>query len=145
MTFSCNGRSGYETFDHTADVGLAVRGTDLPDLFVQAVIGLAATMFGAASVAPRQARPVRVEGEGDEALLVAWLEEVLFAFEVDGFLTAAVRLDALADGAATGALLGELYDPDRHELGAHVKAVTWHDLAIRRLANHYEVRVVFDV
>ena len=88
---------------------------------------------------------MRAEGGAPEELLVGWLEEILFAFEVDGFVPAAARVESLGDGEVVGELRGEDLDPRRHELRHAVKAVTYHDLAIKRVAGGYEVHIVFDV
>lgn len=138
-------RSGYETFEHTADVGLLVRGVDLPDLFLQAALGFLYVMFGDAPVRRERTMPVRAEGHGPEVLLVAWLEEILYAFEVHRFVPAEVRLLSLEEGQARGELVGEAFDPERHELAAVVKAVTYHDLTINRRQGGFEVRIVLDV
>jgi SHS2 domain-containing protein len=124
-------QSGYETFDHTADVGLLVRGRDMEDLFVQAAAGLIALLFGAGPV--------------QEELLVAWLEEILMAFELEGLAIAGVDGVRLGRGVVTGELAGEPFDAARHELCTHVKAVTYHDLVVRRSACGCEVRLVLDV
>jgi len=144
-TLGGTAQSGYETFDHTADVGLLVRGRDMEDLFARAAAGLIELLFGAGPVQARTTRTVRAEGAGPEELLVAWLEEILMAFELEGLAIAGVYDVRLGRGVVTGELAGEPFDPARHELCTHVKAVTYHDLAVRSSAHGCEVRLVLDV
>jgi len=44
-----------------------------------------------------------------------------------------------------GELKGEPFDRRRHRVLCNVKAVTYHDLAIKRTDDRCEVRIVFDV
>jgi SHS2 domain-containing protein len=145
LALSDNSLSGYQTFEHTADLGLIVRGRDMMDLFAQAAAGMLELMFDTAAVRPERHQELLARGEEPEELLVGWLEEVLYAFEVEGFAAARARVLSLDAGALSGELVGEPFDPARHELRAHLKGVTWHGLAIRRTADCLEVRIVFDV
>jgi SHS2 domain-containing protein len=139
-----NDGRGYETFEHTADLGLLVRGRDLRDLFELAALGLCRIMFGRATAGTAE-RTVAQEGEEPEELLVAWLEEIIFAFEVEGFLTARAVVDDLGPGSVSGRLVGSVPPPGTARLGHSVKAVTYHDLEIRAADGLLEARVVLDV
>ncbi len=136
---------GHDTFEHTADVGIRAWGRDLPELFEQAAAALIEALLDPETVGHEQTRPVEVDGDSPEEVLVAWLEEVLFAFEADQFAPAAARVEAMEDGRLRGAIEGEPLDQARHELRSAVKAVTYHDLTIRETGVGYEVRIVLDV
>ena len=87
--------------------------------------------------------PVRVEASDVEALLVEWLNEVLFRLESsDRCLTeAAVReLDE-------NALMGEvgLVDCVGEPEGTELKATTYHQLSIRPAGSGWSATVYFDV
>ncbi|MHC5034645.1 MAG: archease [Planctomycetota bacterium] len=137
--------SGYETFEHTADVGLKVRGATLRDLFEQAAAGFINVMFDTGTINCVRTMSISARGGDPEELLVAWLEEILFAVEADGFAPAAVRVTKLGPTEVAGELTGEDFDPERHHLSCAVKAVTYHDLKIRRTNGACEVSIVFDV
>ena len=145
MVSDSGGSGGYDTFDHTADVGLRVWGADLTELFEQAAEGLIELLVDPATV--RRARSVQIEAAGEEVedLLVSWLSEILFAFDAESLTPVAVEVTAFEEARATGVLWGEDLDPARHQLRQHVKAVTYHNLAIRRVGGRFEVRIVFDV
>jgi SHS2 domain-containing protein len=137
--------SGYEEFEHTADVGLRVWGRDLADLFEQAGAGFINVMIDAGSVRCRERYTIEVEAEGVEELLVAWLHEILFALDAEGFAPRSVAVECIEPGRVRGGLCGERFDPERHEVRQPVKAVTYHDLQVRTTAGGYEVSIVFDV
>ncbi|MHC4480302.1 MAG: archease, partial [Planctomycetota bacterium] len=124
---------------------LRVRGASPADLFEQAGNGFVSLLLDPERVSPLRTMAIAAEGGDPEGLLVAWLEEILFAFEVEGFAPASVRVESLAPGTVTGELAGEEFDPRRHQMRSAIKAVTYHDLAIRETDGRYEVSVVFDV
>jgi SHS2 domain-containing protein len=132
----------YREIEHTADWALEVRAASLPELFVEAAHG----MFDLAGQPPSeegegQPRRVELEAEDLESMLVAWLQELLYLSEVEG-----VRLDHVAIEALTPTRLSaaaQARPAARPEKA--IKAVTYHNLAIRRDAGGYVVVVVFDV
>jgi SHS2 domain-containing protein len=138
-------QAGWETFEHTADVGLRVRADSLENLFLNAARGFVEMLFGNANVRAERTVRVRAEGGEPEDLLVAWLEEVLFACEVDGLVPARIEMVQFGGGRLDAALYGEDFDPGRHEWLTRVKAVTYHDLSIQQADPGYTVDIVFDV
>ena len=131
----------FEEIEHTADRALRIYGRDLEDLFGNAAEGLAALMLppdGGASEGV--ARSVELEAIDAESLLVAWLSELAFWAETESLVfrrfdfteLSPTRLRAVAHGGPEA-------------LEKHVKAVTFHELAIRPVPQGLAATVVFDV
>jgi SHS2 domain-containing protein len=137
--------SGWEVVDHTADVALEVRGEDMPALFGAAASGFIELMMGDSPVAESRSQELHVEGDDAEELLVSWLEEILYLFEARGLAPARAEIHEVKEGQVTGRLFGEPFDPDRHAVEQAVKAVTYHDLHIRREEGMYRARLIIDV
>ena len=135
----------FEPFEHDADLGLRVRGRSFEELCANAARGMVQLMVDPAAVRPVQ--DVRLQAEGDDAemLLVDWLNQILFAFEVDRFVPAQVEVTAAGAGRLQGLLRGETLDESRHETRHAIKAVTYHRLSVRKTGEGYEVSIVFDV
>ena len=130
----------YEEIDHTADYAIRVRGLDLPSLFIEAARGMNA-LTGGAPVGPAVSREIQVEASDLEALLVSWLEELAFLMEIEGemysdFNVISLSPTSLRVRAQGGAVTG---------LDKQIKAITFHDLAIRHTAAGYQTTIVFDV
>jgi len=122
-----------EIFDHTADVGLKVRGASLGDLFQTAAQGL----FDYIVVNRHEVRTERWDSitlEADEAseLLAMWLNELIYRLETEHRIYAEFVVDVADDGCRLQARIGgEPIDPDRHILDHEVKAVTRHGLSLQ--------------
>ncbi len=135
-----------ETFEHTADVGLAARADSLPELLEALADTLADFICTRAGVRERQAHPLAVAAEDVEALTVDFLHDVLLAIQTDRFAVARTQVTAADEHSATATLHGEPYDPARHEYGSEVKAITYHQLHVARNdAGQWEARVIIDV
>lgn len=134
-----------ETFEHTADIGLAGRADSLGELFEALAEGLAGLVCPRGQVTAAQTRSVQVEAEDVEASLVDFLVEVMTAVQVDRFLVAEVRVTEITPLAVSADLAGEPYDADRHEWGHEVKAITYHQLKVAREADAWVGRVIVDV
>jgi len=135
----------FEEFEHASDLGLRVRGRTLREMFENAGRGLARLMADPAGVNPSEALELEASGDDNEMLLVAWLGEVLYAFEVEHFVPHEVEVLELEAGRLKGLVRGERFDAGRHEIRHAIKAVTYHNLNIREGAGGYEADIILDV
>jgi SHS2 domain-containing protein len=135
----------HEIFDHTADLGLRIRADDLRGLFEEA----ARALFSAMVANLDEVRPVdevtfKIEGTERDELLRDWLAELLYTFDTRHLLLVQfeVRLD---EAGLTATARGEPLDPQRHELGAELKAVTYHGLKVEQQQDGWLAEVIVDV
>ncbi len=137
--------AGYAIFGVTADKGIRAWGPDLAEAFRQAALGLWSLMVDPATVCPRREVSLTAEAGDREALLVAWLNELLYLYEAHGFVAAdcAVRVDT--EYALSAMVRGEDVNPDRHVPIGHVKAATYHLLRVAPGARGWEIQAVVDV
>lgn len=135
----------YEIVDHTADVGIRVHGRDLREVFEKAALGFYDLMVGLDSVEIRQSRQVCVEAQALDELLVQWLSELLYLFEVEGFLGKAVQVSVDPSWRLTASVHGEILDPDRHRVEIVYKAVTYHTASVTFADGLWSAQVIFDV
>jgi SHS2 domain-containing protein len=134
---------GFELLEHTADVGIRARGATLEEAFEQATLGLA-EVLGALRPGPGATVAVEVAAGDPGALLVDWLNEVLWLHEVRGHAgVAAVRVERVEGGRAAGAVTFSSTDPPAE--GTFVKAVTYHRLRVGRDAGGWLAEVYLDV
>jgi len=136
---------GWEHFDVEADVGVRAWGGTRAAAFAQAALGVLALIVEPSSVARRDSRAVRAQGETPETLLAAWIDECLYVHEIEGFVAADVEVDECTDTVVHGRLVGEPIDPSRHHLGTVVKAATLHRISVASSGGRHEVRIIVDV
>ena len=89
--------------------------------------------------------PVSVEASDREALLVAWLNELVYLYEAKELIGADCRIVSLTETSLNAEVWGETLDRSRHVIVGHVKAVTYHQLHVGPTAKGWEARVVVDV
>lgn len=135
---------GFETIEHTADVGIRAWAGSLSELFAEAARALMAVM-GRASGPATAACIIDVEAPDLEALIEAWLSEVLFVFEVRGMAPSEFDVDVQEHPwRVTAEVRGPPAEQFEQE-GPAVKAVTYHDLSVRSGPEGWEARVYLDV
>lgn len=135
----------YETFEHTADLGLRIRAADLDTLFAEAGRALFATLVeDLDTVAAVQRLEVQLAGDDKDYLLFDWLRTLLYRFDAEHVLLSRFEAHVRDDGL-TGAAWGEPLDRSRHELAHEVKAITYHGLRVERTADGWLAEVIVDI
>jgi SHS2 domain-containing protein len=139
---------GYTFIDHTADVAADLTGRTLEDLFGAAAQALTDTITDRAQVGTVITQAVTLEAASAEDLLVDWLNELLYRFEVQNVLVfdATPTIEEAQGRWHLGATVaGEIFNPARHPSRVLVKGATYHGLAITRRAGEWHARIVFDI
>jgi protein archease len=134
--------SPFELLEHPADVKLRARGATLQELFTNAAAGMMTYLFGE-GIAERKAeqtQTIAIEGRDREALLVDFLSELLYraTSQYRAYVDFSVR--EMTDRkivVAAGVVPAQATDD--------IKAVTHHELAVRRQGDHWEATVVLDI
>lgn len=135
----------WETFEHTADIGLAASADTLGELFEALAEGLAGLIAPAGQVRPAERREISACSEDVEALAVDFLAEVMNAIQPERFLVASVAVGEITQTSVRAELSGEAYDPARHELCREIKAVTYHELKVAQERDVWIARVILDI
>ena len=135
----------YELFDHTADLGLRIRGDNLKELFEEA----ARALFSVIVVNLQAVRTVRqltfeIPGARRDELLFDWLGELLWTFNAEHVLLCEFEVD-VREAGLTATARGEPFDPVRHELDAEVKAITYHGLKVEPDDAGWLAEVIVDI
>ncbi|HEX2163757.1 MAG TPA: archease [Thermoanaerobaculia bacterium] len=136
--------------DHTADVAVEIEAASLGALFAEAAGALADVVTDRATVRPAVFRRFELAAPDLETLLVDWLGELVYVFEVDRQLFRDAEV-TVTENAAGGPRLdavarGEAYEPERHPIKVQVKAVTHHRIEVScRPDGTWLGRVIFDI
>lgn len=139
---------GYSFVDHTADVAADLTGRTLGELFQAAAQALTDTMTEIARVQPLVTQSVTLESESLEDLLVDWLNELLYRFEVQNLLVSDASVAVQQAGVrwhVRATVAGEPFDPARHPARVLVKSATYHGLSVAHDAHGWRARIVLDI
>jgi len=139
----------YEFLDHTADVAVALDAETREELFAEALRAFTDTVTDRDTVGADEGHDLEAEAATLPELLVEWLGELVYRFDVDGLLFADVTglvIEETDEGfRLTGRAHGEPYDKERHPLQVEVKGVTYHDLVVEQDDGGWRARVIFDI
>ena len=138
-------RRPYRQLPHTADLAWRLWGDSLPELFENAGRALSATLTDRRYLRRRATREVSLRARDREALLVDWLNHLLYLFDVDGFLGRDFQMVSLSPGGLKAMVTGESFDPTRHPSRTGVKAATFHQLSIVPVKDWWQATVVLDL
>ena len=134
----------FDILDHTADVGIIAYGASLNQAFANAARGLFSLITDLDDVEEALSRDIEVTAPDQESLLVAWLNELIYRFDVENILLNRFDVTQLDSTRLKARTYGEKVDSSRHKLKTGVKATTYHMLKVEK-TNGYQVQVLFDI
>jgi SHS2 domain-containing protein len=133
----------FDYLPHTADIGLVAYGQNLPEAYANAAYGMFSIITDLRKVRQIETRNIELEENDPEALLFAWLNQLIYLFEVERILFKKFDIVTLAEGRLMAICRGEKIDTNRHALRLGVKAATYHLLKVDPEKN--QVQIIFDV
>ncbi len=142
--------ASHEFFDHTSELGLRIRASSFAELLAEAARGLGKLMLrGRPSSSSGPWYALEVNATDREALLVDWLNELIFRAEVERWIAVEIEIVAATDTMLSARARGVAVD----EAPALVKAATHHGLVVRHVGggegggggDDVEAEVVLDV
>ena len=136
--------SRFELIDHTADIGIVAHGNDLREAFANTACGMFSLIAELEGVGEELSRKIDVRAPDREALLVAWLNELLYIFDVDHIIFSRFEITGLSRTRLQAEAYGDKIDTSRHRLKTEVKAATYHALKVEK-ENGFRVQVILDL
>lgn len=138
-------RERFEMLDHIADIQVRVHGDNLKELFSNAAYALFSSIADLANVTASTKVVVEARAADLEGLLVQWLSELLFLFETRQLLFVAFDIKDITDTVIKADVFGEKLDREKHAVNNEIKAVTYHQLKIEKLDDHWIAEIIFDI
>jgi SHS2 domain-containing protein len=149
----------YELIEHTADIGIIVKGKNLKELFRNAALA----MFDISAQSPEKRvakalgvqtttlRPeqrtekieLRLKSEDLEELFINWLNELLSVSATKELVFTDLRIKKLDENNLEAEVLGE--DIKNYRINTEIKAATYHELEIEKTEASWKAKVIFDV
>ena len=139
---------GYEYLEHTADAKFRAYGTTLEEAFQNAAVAMFNVMIDTSKISDEVLEKIELISEDLDGLLVDWLAELLYLFEVEQTVFSKFKIDGIKkkDGiySLSAIAYGETLDLSRHHFDTEVKAVTYNSLKVEETTDGFVVQVVVD-
>ena len=135
----------YEIFEHTADIGVRVRGRDLKELFKNA--GLAVFQIATKKQFTKNKKhtviTIKQKTDNLEELFINWLNELLSLSAAKGLIFYNIKINKLQDYNLEAFCTAS--DIGNYEVHTEIKAATYHQLKLERASSGWIAEVILDV
>ena len=138
-------RPDFSLLDHTADLGIRVRGTDLKDLFEGAAKSMLQVILKGKPPEIVRSRRLSVGGQDLPDLMVCWLGEILYLLDGEKQVVVDVQIDSISKSRLDATLKVVPLDSRLHEILCEIKAVTYHQIEVAKKAERWEATIIFDM
>jgi SHS2 domain-containing protein len=135
----------FELIDHTADIGIIAYGDTLEELFENTAYGLFSIITDIDRVEPKDKYELSVKAMDGEELLISWLNELIYFWEVKRILASKFKVNILSSTHLESIIYGEKFSPQIHKIEHIVKAVTYYDFKLISHKKGWEAQVILDV
>lgn len=135
--------------EHTADTYIEASGDNLEEVFSNIATGLGFLIIESDNVEENILKNITVESEDLESLLFDFLSEILVFQDSEGLIFHNVYVEKIEKKENKWRLnakaKGEKFNSKKHEQGTHVKAITYHNMKIKKEKEKFKVRVLVDI
>lgn len=138
-------RKTFEVINHTADIGIVAYGNDIKQAFANAAVALFSLIIDLNTIKENLYQDVELSAVDQESLLVEWLNELIYLFDVEHVIFKRFEINQLTRNQLQARCFGESVELPRHKLKTGVKAATYHMLKIDKDNGNYRLQVIFDV
>lgn len=134
----------YRIMNRSSDLVIKVFGKSQTELFANSGFALFDLMTDVANVQVSERLPLEVEGVDRDDLMVNWMRELLYLYQVSGYLLKAFQVLEVKDTYVRGEVSGEKFDPDRHEIQREIRAVAYHQSRMEKTGDQWMAQVIFE-
>ncbi len=139
----------FSVIDHTADTALAVEGDTYEELFTAALEGWRYISAGSIKIGEDTVFVFEDMQNSVEELLVNFLDEVNYRLLSKKMLVSGIKKISIKQKHKQWQLstevCGAYYENGKIELNAEIKAVTFHQMSIKRKKGKLSTLIVFDI
>jgi len=135
----------YELIEHTADIGIRVKGKDLKSLFKNSASAMFDIIAERKESSVIKQKKIKIEQKADnlEELLVNWLNELLSLSATKELIFSEFRINKIDKNTLQAVVIGE--DIKNYRVNTEVKAATYHQLKLEEAKGGLQAELIFDV
>lgn len=135
----------YELIEHTADIGIKVKGNDLKELFRNAAAAMFDIIAEKKEPEVKKQAEIKIEQKADnlEELFVNWLNELLSLSATKELIFSDFQINKVDKNTLQALAIGE--DIKNYKVNTEIKAATYHELKLEQTKTGWQAQVIFDV
>lgn len=135
----------YELIEHTADIGIRVKGGDLKGLFRNAALAMFEILAKQIKPAQKNSEKINLKQKADnpEELFINWLNELLSLSDAKGLIFYDFQIKKIGKFSLEATLLGS--NIENYKINTEIKAATYHELKLKEDKSGWEAEVILDV
>ena len=135
----------FEIIEHTADIGIKAYGKDLKETFANSAYAMFSLITDLGKVKEEESLELELSSEETKGLLVTFLSDLLYNYEVKRFLGKRFEIEDLDERKIKAKIFGEKLDSCRHRPKMEIKGVTYHQLEIEPFKEGWRIQIIFDI
>jgi SHS2 domain-containing protein len=139
----------YDYLEHTADAKFRAYGKSLEETFENAALAMFNVIIDTGKIFGSVKRDVSIESYELESLLVDWLSELLYLFEVDEIAFREFKVEEILEKDGKYFLkaraFGEKFEDRPLPFETEIKAVTYNQLELCKTKEGWVAQVVVDL
>jgi SHS2 domain-containing protein len=135
----------YELIEHTADIGIRVKGSDLKELFRNAAAAMFDIIAEKKEPEIKKQAEIKIKQKADnlEELFVNWLNELLSLSATKELIFSGFQINKVDKNTLQAVAMGE--DIKNYKVNTEIKAATYHELKLEKSSGGWQAEVIFDV
>jgi len=130
----------YKFIDHTADIAVEAEADTLEELFTISAQAWKEIIFEGNIIEAAEEKKINITESDPESLLVKFLDELNFLFQAKKWICASIKemeIKQDKEWKLKTILVGEPFNPSRHKVNLEIKAVTFHQMEIKKKNGKY--------
>jgi len=135
----------YRILNRSSDLVVKVFGKTQEELFANSAFALFDLMADVEKVEVHDHLPLEVEGVDRDDLIANWMRELLYLYQVSGYLLKEFHIRETRENYVLGEVRGEKFDPDRHEIRQEIRSVISHQCRMEKTGDQWTAQATFEV
>ena len=140
-----NNDKNYRILNRASDLVIKIFGKSQAELFANSAFALFDLMTEVDKVEVQEHLLLEVEGVDRDDLMVNWMRELLYLFQVSGYLLKDFQVREARDNFVRGEVSGEKFDPDRHELRREIRSIAYHQSRMEKTGDQWTAQMIFEL
>lgn len=142
-----NENNNYEYFETTADIGITAQGKNLEIAFINSALGTMNLITDINQIKPKISKSIEIKSEDIYGLLYDWITELLILLDSDFFIASEydIKITKNKEYVLIGNITGDIYNTDIYNYKTEVKAITYHNMDIKKIGDKYKLNFILDL